>query len=195
MRKAILSVVLALVLLFAFAVPVFAATSDTVTVNATPVFISIAVTEDSWTINDGDDDLIRKDTEYYATVANDTTTPTVGTVVDNDCLFNLTNSSTVATDITITCSDFSGGDAWTNAESRTNGANAFAMLSYFTGDTWANFATSGVIVKTSGSDVGKDGLGASTGIKFGIAFDSPTADATLGDAQSGTITVSAVEDV
>ena len=195
MRKAILSIALALMLLFVFAVPVFAATSDTVTVSATPVFISIAVTEASWTINGGGDSLIRVDTEYYATVANDTTAPTVGTVVDADCYFNLTNSSTVATDITIICSDFSGGDAWTNAEARTNGANAFAMLSYFTGDTWADFATSGVVVATSGSAVAKDGLAASTGIKFGIGFDSPTGDATVAGAQSGTITVSAVEDV
>ena len=194
MRKAILSVVLALVLLFAFAVPVFAATSDTVTVNATPVFISIAVTEASWTINDGGDDLIRVDTEYYATDANDTTAP--GSPVDDaDCFFTITNTSTVATDITLTCGHFTGGDTWQNSETRNNGADTFAMLSYFTGDTWVNFATSGVVVEVSGSAVGKDGLGSGTNIQFGIAFDSPTDAPTIGGAQSGTITVSAVEDV
>lgn len=192
MRKTLIAILVALALTVVPAAGVFAATSDTVTVNATPVFISIAVTEASWTINGGGDGLIRKDTEYYATVANTTAAPG-NPVDDDDCYFSLTNSSTVATDITLTCTDFTGGDNWTNAESKTNGANAFAMLSYFSGDSWTNFATSGVIVKKSGSSVGKSDLAASTGIKFGIGFDSPTGDPTSGIAQSGTITVSAVE--
>lgn len=194
MRKTLLAILLAVALVVVPAAGVFAATTDTVTVNATPVFISIAVTQASWTINDGGDDLIRKDTEYYATVAN-TTTPPSATVVNADCFFDLNNSSTVATDITLTCTDFSGGDNWTNAESKTNGANAFAMLSYFVGDSWTNFATSGVVVKKSGSSVGKSDLAATTGIKFGIGFDSPTGDPTSGAAQSGTLTVSAAEHV
>jgi hypothetical protein len=193
-KKTLLAILLALALVVVPVGSVFAATSDTVTVNATPAFISIAVTQASWTINGGGDSMIRKDTEYYATVTNTTAAPS-NPVVNNDCYFDLVNSSTVATDITLTCTDFSGGDAWTNAESKTNGANAFAMLSYFSGDSWVDFATSGVIVKTSGSDIGKSDLAATTSIKFGIGFDSPTGDPTSSTAQSGTITVSAAEHV
>jgi hypothetical protein len=182
--------------------PAFALTyEDTVTVNATPAFIGIAVTEAAWTVNGGGTSLTAKNTWYYAHVTNTTVEPdddSDADVDDGDCLLNLTNTSTVATDITILCADFVGGDAWTNGESKSaNGANAYAMASFFSGDActagWT-VGTDGVAVMKTGAAVHKNSLAATTAIKFGIGIKTPSDDPTSGTAQAATMTVTAVAD-
>lgn len=192
MRRSILvGIIMAIVGMLGFSLPALAATSDTVTINATPAYIGIAVTEAAWTVNAGGTSLTTKNTKYYATDTNTDAEPAHNPVTDADCLLNLTNTSNIHTDITITCTDFSNGDAWTNEESKSNAANGFAMISWFTGDAWVDFATSGVIVKKSGSSVGKSDLGEGDGIQFGIGIFTPSGVPASPTAQSATLTVSA----
>jgi hypothetical protein len=193
MKRILVSLVLALALTLIGVSPALAATSDTVTVNATPVFISMTVTEASWTVNAGGDSKTRKNTTYYWTDANNGTSPS-GVIDGTECGGSLVNTSNVATDITITCTNFTGGDAWTNSGTTTNGANAYSMVSWFVGDTYTAWGTGPVVVKASAPNVAKNALGATTSIEFGIGILTPTADPASGTAQSATLTVTAAED-
>ena len=125
MRKFIASLVLALMLITALTVPAIAATTQDVTITATPTFISISNAPSTWTINGiTGDSKMDLDTVYYANPLGDTTVPST-TVVDGECRFTLTNTSNVATDITVNCGHFTGGDAMQNSDDGSNGANAY----------------------------------------------------------------------
>ncbi len=129
MRKILVSVVLALVLVVSAAVPAFAADTDTVTVSATPAIISIANAPTAWTMNDSTatvtpgDDVIRKATTYWSNDLGNTTSPTA-TVAADECRFTVTNDGTVPVDIEISMSSFVGGDAMVNGDGGTAGAGA-----------------------------------------------------------------------
>ena len=193
MRKAILSVVLALVLLFAFAVPVFAATSDTVDVTATPAFISISVSPDTYDIG-GTGAYLTPNTTYYACgLAGDESTPPGATVDDADCEFTITNGSTVDIDITVNFPHFTGGDAMQNSGGgyTSNGASDFGVSGYASGSAWDGDA---VTFANSGSGVFIDGLSAAS-IKFGWALLTQSGDWDFGTAMTSTVSVSAALDV
>jgi len=91
-RKAILSIALALMLLVVFAVPIFAATSQNVTVTATPSFISITNSPGNF--------------DFVVVTAGTTPNTTTG-------WFTVTNDSTVTIDINIQCNGWSGASSWT----------------------------------------------------------------------------------
>ena len=171
--------------------PVYAATSQDVTVTATPEFISIANSPGTWTINNlTGSGVIDVDTVYYANPGGDTNVPTA-TVVDGECNFTITNTSTIATDLTLSMATFSGGDAnMTNSETGLNGATSYGAFSYFSGELYANK----VIIKISGSDVGLDALGATTNIKWGAEVETQTDAWTGGDSSTSTLTIAAVAD-
>ena len=193
MRKAILSIVLALVLLFAFAVPIFAATSQNVSVTATPAFISIANAPATWVINDVADaggKTILPDTLYYSNPLGDTTSPTVGGAVDGECKFTITNTSTVAIDLTVVFPHHSGGDASTNSDTGLNDTTSFGAKSYFSGQASGAW----VIAKNSGSDVGYNALAATTNIKWGLIYESQSNAWTSGTAMTSTVVITATAD-
>lgn len=191
MRKAILSLALALMLLFVFAVPIFAATSDTVSVTATPAFISISVAPDSYSIG-GAGATLAPNTTYYANPGSETTAPSA-TVLDTECVFAITNTSTVATDITVNFPHFTGGDAMQNIGTgyTNNGANSFGVSGYAEGAAWPGGA---VTFLNAGSGVFIDGLAATTDIDFGWALLTQTGDWTTGTAMTSTVSVSAAVD-
>lgn len=193
MRKAILSIALALMLVVAFAVPTFAETSQNVSVTATPAFMSIANAPATWVINDvleAGGKTILPDTLYYSNPLGDTTSPTVGGAVDGECRFTITNTSTVAIDLTVTFPDHTGGDASTNSETGENGATSFGAKSYFTGQASGAW----VIAKDTGSAVGKDALAALTDIKWGLIYESQSDAWTLGTAMTSTVVITATAD-
>lgn len=109
--KVLIGLVLALVMVFSFAVPAFAATDATITVTATPAYISMTNSPNTWTLNDivGDGvspkGTIAVDTIYYANPLGDGTAPSA-TVVDGECQFNITNTSTITTDVTVNSGNF-----------------------------------------------------------------------------------------
>ena len=187
-----LIVVIALVVLL---VPstAFAATFQEVTVTATPSFISISNSPGTWAINDvagAGGKTILVDTVYYSNPLGDTTVPS-DPVVDGECRFTITNTSSVAIDLTVNFPDHSGGDASTNSDLGTNDTTKFGAYSYCTGMT---YSTGKVIAKKAASSVMKNALAASTGIKWGLAYESQSNAWTSGTAMTSTVVITATAD-
>lgn len=191
-RRWILSIVLALVLLLATALPVSAADSQDVTVTATPEYIAIANAPATWTVNDagGGSGVITTSTEYWTNPLGDTTTPS-DPVVDGECRFTITNTSTVAIDLTVNFIHFTGGDAMQNSGTGSGGVGTFGAYSYCTGMT---YSTGKVIADNSGSAVMKDALAALTDIKWGVSCDTQTDAWTSGSDMTSTVTITATAD-
>ena len=189
-RRFLASLALALVLVFSFTVPVFALTSQDVTVTATPGYISITNAPDNWTVNDealAGGKYILVNAQYYSNPLGDTTAPS-DPVVDGECHFTITNSSTVLTDLTVDFPDMTGGDASTNSDLGTNDTTKFGAYSYCTGMT---YSTGKVIAKKTGSDPMKEDLAATTDIKWGLAYLSQTQAWTSGATMTSTVTITA----
>lgn len=192
MRRVFVALLLALALVLSVSVPAFAATSEDVTVTATPKYIAITNDPDTWTLNGitggGKIDI---NTTYYSNPLGDTTAPSA-TVVDGECRFTMTNSSTVATDMYVNSGNFTGGSAnMTNSDTGSNGATAYGGYSWHSGILYA----SKVIMKTTGSAVLKDGLAATTDMKWGAEILTQTDAWTGGTSSTATMTVSVQEDV
>lgn len=188
--RRILAGLLALVLSLVLVVPAFAATSDDVVVTATPEYIAITNAPATWTVNGlTGNSVIVVSTTYYSNPVGDTTVPT-STVVDGDCRFTVTNTSSVAIDLTVNFPDHTGGDASSNSDTGSGAATSFGAYTYFSGETFA----SKVIAKDTGSDVALDALGATTDILWGIEYDSQDNAWTSGTAMTSTVTITATAD-
>jgi len=117
MKRLVISAVLALVLVTSAAVPAFAASSDTVSVTATPIFLTIEVTPVDAPLGS-----VVESSTYWA--YGGLTTPQTP-LATGECRFTTTNSSSVAVDISISASNFIGGVDWTLAA--TVGADQVVM--------------------------------------------------------------------
>lgn len=191
MRKLFISLVLALMLLASFAVPALAATSDTVDVTATPEFIAITNAPGTWTINGlTGTSVILVDTMYWSNPLGDTTTPTVGAATDSECRFQITNTSSVAIDLTVNFPNHTGGDASANSNGGANGTTTFGAKTYFSGQASGAW----IVLQASGSAVGYDALAATTNIKWGIQYESQTNAWTSGTSMLSTVTITATAD-
>lgn len=188
MRKLILGIALAMMLMVMLVVPVFALTSQDVTVTATPSFIGIANTPGTWTVNEETgNSLLTIGTEYWSNPLGDTTTPS-DPVVDDECRFAITNSSTVITDLTVNFIHFTGGDAMQNSGTGSGGVGTFGAYSYCTGMT---YSTGKVVADNAGSSAMKEDLAAETNIKWGVSCDTQTDAWTSGDDMTSTVTITA----
>lgn len=188
MKRLIISVMLAVALLLVPVAGALAATSQNVTVTATPSFISITNTPNTWNIGNvgsATDALIATSTTYYSNPGGATTPPS-GTVLDGECRFAVTNTSTVATNIVVNFPDHTGGSASTNG-SGTAGANAFAAFGYVSGELFSAKVT--LLATGSGNLISS--LAAGTGFKWGMQYDSQTGDWTSGDQMSSTVVMTA----
>ncbi len=142
MKKILIGLMVAVLLTVGLVTPMMGATSQNVTVTATPSYIAIANTPGTWTLNGVKGDaMILTDTIYYAigaAKASDTTAPGA-TVVDADCRFALTDTSSVNITLKVTMEDFAGGDAnMGNSEDGSNGATTYGSYSYYSGMTYAD---------------------------------------------------------
>jgi hypothetical protein len=177
-----------LILTAVWAVPLQAATSQNVTVTATPAFIAISNDPATWTVNGiTGSGVINPSTTYWANPLGDTTSPTVGGAVNGECRFTLTNTSSVAIDLTVNFPNHTGGDASTNSNNDTPGATAFGARSYFVGKAQANW----VIAQSTGSAEAYDNLAATTNIKWGMKYQSQTGAWTSGTNMTSTVVISA----
>lgn len=170
-----------------------AATSQDVTVTATPGFIAIANSPTAWVINDVDDaggKTIAVSTTYYANPGGDTTAPS-STVVDGECRFTVTNTSSVITNIVVNFPDHTGGDASTNSDLGTNDTTKFGAYAYTSYGSLNYSSTGKVIAKTTGSDNLISSLTASTNFLWGLAYESQSNDWTSGTAMSSTVVITA----
>jgi hypothetical protein len=196
MRRLILGLVVVVALLAGVLSPslAFAETSANVTVTGKPTFIAITNSPNTWTINGIDGNgYISPDAQYWANPsgASGDVTPPTATVVDGDCQFTLTNaSSSIPLDITVTWSDFSGGDAMTNSNDKTtNGANQFAAAAYCTDMTYSAAPSA----NTSGSAVMKEELSAAT-LKWGLYIETQSGDWSSGSVMTSNVTITATAD-
>ena len=182
------------------AVPAFAATDATITVTATPAFIGMTNSPNTWTLNDivGDGvspkGTIAIDTIYYANPEGDGDSPAdisdgeaADTVIAGECQFEITNTSTITTDVTVLIGAFTGGNAtMTNSNDGSNGATTFGAYTYCTGMT---YSTGKVICKSAGSAATKEDLAPTTNLKWGMALETRTDAWTGGGSSTATITV------
>ena len=146
-------------------------TSQNVTVTGTPSYISIANAPATWTINDiTGSGVIETTTTYYANLLGDTTIPSEP-IVDGECNFTITNTSTVATDLVTNFPHFTGGDAMQNSDDGTAGVGEFGAFSWVSG---VNYSTGKVIAKNTASVDMIDGLAATTNIKWGLTVLTQT---------------------
>jgi len=191
MKKLLFAILLVVALVLVPITPAFAAPSQEVSVTATPAFIAIANAPDNWTVNDivgvGTKGVMVVDTVYYSNPLGDCTVPS-DDVVDGECRFTITNTSTVITDLTVNFPDHAGGDASTNSDSGDNAAGAFGAYTYCTGMT---YSSGKVICKKAGSDATKESLAATTDIKWGITYESQSGAWTSGTPMTSTVTITA----
>lgn len=188
LRRVLIPMALVILLVAVFATPAFAATSQDVTVTATPSYIAIANAPGTWTVNEETgNSLLAIGTEYWSNPLGDTTTPS-DPVVDGECRFTITNTSTVITDLTVNFIHFTDGDAMQNSGTGSGGAGTFGAYSYCTGMT---YSTGKVIADNAGSSAMKEDLAATTDIKWGVSCDTQTDAWTSGDAMTSTITITA----
>lgn len=185
-----------------------AATSDTIEVTATPAWVAISVTPDSWLVNslpDQDatpdpspalrtgDSLIRRNATYYSNptlVKGNVTGPAGATWADSECLFTLTNNSTVTADIYVSFPNFTGGQTMTNGGTGTPGANTFGAYTYVSGGSAAGI----LAVADNSTDKVKADVAADNGtFKFGLKLLTQTAKWTVQGTMTSTVLVSAFE--
>lgn len=195
MKKRILvGILIVLTLLTMYALPVRAATYQDVTVTATPAFIGIVCDDLTFTINEETgDSTIETSTTYYSNPLGDTTTPS-SPVVDGECHFTITNSSTVDIDLTVDMEDFSGGDAnMTNGETGSAGATSYGAYSYYSG---LNPYSSKVVIKknATGSDVLWTSSSPGQNIKIGFEIATQSTAWAGSSSSTSTMKITATKD-
>jgi len=197
-KKILAGLMIAVLLTVGLVTPTMAATSQSVTVTATPAYVAIANTPNTWTLNGvKSDGFILVDTIYYAIDATGTadTTGPGATVTDADCRFSLTDTSSVNITLKVTMEDFAGGSVnMANSESGLNGATSYGAYSYYSGMTYtakkvvkkvANIGTTDVMY-TSTSPGGAD-------IKWAVQVETQTDAWAGGTASTATLTITAAK--
>jgi len=187
MKRLIISIALAVALLVIPVSGAFAALSQNVSVTATPSFVSIANDPADWTINGlTGNSVIAENTTYYSNPASDTTAPSA-TVIDDDCRFTVTNTSTVATNIVVNFPDHTNGDASINSNLGTNDTTKFGAYGYVSGVA----LSSKVILKSSTSDNLISAQPATTNFLWGMEYKSQSNTWTSGTGMTSTVVMTA----
>lgn len=184
-----------LLLLVTAPASVSAADYQDVTITATPSYIAIVCSPTAFTINsETGDSTIETSTTYYSNPLGDTTSPS-SPVVDGECKFDITNSSSVNIDLTVDMEDFTGGDAnMTNGETGTAGATSYGAYSYYSG---LNPYTGKVIIKknATGSDVLWTSSTPGANIKLGFEIGTQTTAWAGSGSSTSTLKITATKDV
>lgn len=198
MKRILVSLMLALVLVLGITVPVFAVAGEyqDVTVTATPAYVAIASDPLAWTLNDIVGDGVSPkgtitDTDtYYSNPQGDGTPPTAVVDVDEG-YFVITNTSSCDITLVVDMEDFAGGDAdMTNGGTGSAGETSYGAYSWYEGCTYAddkqvveNHATGSIVLWTS-SNPGDD-------IDLGVTVATQTTAFTGGDPSTATLKITA----
>jgi hypothetical protein len=154
---------------------VFAATTATVTITATPEFLAITNDSGNWTIGA----IAEATTVYFTADSLIMAEP----LVNGDMKGTLTNTGSVTSDIAVKCAAFTGGVGWTISTDATPAADEVSIRAGITG--MANRAAM-VQVITTDTDL-KTSLAAAGTIMWGAELLTGTF--TDGVAKSGTLTL------
>jgi len=182
-----LAIVLAMVMYLVPIDRVLGATTATVTVNATPAFVTLTVAPDTWDVNGiTGSGAASTGTTYYSNPLGDVLIPS-DPIVDGECRFTITNGSTVATNLTVDFGDFFGGMTMINSDAGTSAATEFGAFSWNSGDT--TYAGNRTIAMVTGSDYMHSNLAGSTNIKWGLTILTRTDAWTNATLMQSTVTV------
>ncbi len=171
-RRVVVSLVLALVLILLPASGVLAATTDTVTITATPSYIGIANSQSTF------------DFGVIAASSTPNTTTAWATI---------TNTSTVAIDINLASNGWSGTSSWTYG---TAGADTAQLKASGTNGGTGGSTGAGAydkLIPTTGGVVLADALAVAANVVWEMQLDAPTSF-TFGDEQTTTVTLTATAD-
>jgi hypothetical protein len=166
MKRTLIAILLALALVVIPASSAFAKTTADVTVTATPTKVSIKNAPDAKAFGEVD-----VDTTYWAKTGEDG--PGEWALVDGDCFFTITNKSTVAININIKGTDFTGETGWTLSADGTNGVTTAGMKAGASG--CANEGAMTAVKKDAGTGLEmKHELAANTNIMWELKLLTPT---------------------
>lgn len=187
-----LGIWLVFALLAMLTLPAMGATSASVTINATPAYVSITSTPDNWTVNGdaGGTGTIAVNTEYYANPTSDIQPPSA-TINATACRFTMNSTSSVAIDVTVNMGNFTGGDAMVNANTGNNTAGGYGGWTWKTGDT---YPADRVLAQSAGSPLLNDALAANTNFTWGAEMETQSGAWTSSTQMTTTMTISAVAD-
>jgi len=106
---------------------VFAATTATVTITATPEYVAMTMSNHpaTWALG-----VVIENTTYYWTA--DTLVP-AEPLEDGDMKETITNTGSVTSDVDVKCADFTGGVGWTLSADDSPGANEINLRAGITG--------------------------------------------------------------
>ena len=123
----VLAILAALALMLTTATPVFADTTATVTITATPEFLAMTISNspNTWAIG-----AIAESATVYWTA--DTLVP-AEPLVDEDMKETITNTGSVTSDVDVKCADFTGGVGWTLSADETPALNEVNLRAGITG--------------------------------------------------------------
>ena len=163
---------------------VFAATSEEITLDYTPAYLDVSTTPTTWSMNGiAGNGVVEINTVYYANPLGDTTPPSA-TVLDGECRFTTTNSSTIDIDATLNIPDSTGGsDPMVNSNDGSNGVGTFGAYVWYSGMTYS----SKVVAESTGSTAFLTSQTALTDYKWGIEVETQTDQWTGGTQSSSTM--------
>lgn len=182
MKRLIVSLILALVLILSFALPALADPTADVTVTATPEYLALTNSEPAWAIGNVEDS---KPATYFWT--ND------GLIWDEPMTAGrmkstITNTGSVLSDINVHAHNFTGGTGWTLAAAV--GLNTVVLKVGGTG--FANEGAALVLLDGADQEL-KDSLASSGTYKWAMHLETGTFD--NGDPKTGTVTLTIVKHV
>jgi len=181
MRRGLWSVGFALALVLVSAVPALAATTAEVTVTATPEYVAMTNSEDTWAVGN-----VAESTTYWWT--SDDLAP-AEPFIDGDMNSTITNAGSVAMDVDIKVAAFTGGVGWSISTDDSPGEDEVSLRAGITGT--ANEAAM-VQVITTDEELVSD-LAAAATKKWCMELETGTF--TDGVAKSGTVTLTASKHV
>jgi len=179
MNKTLKALIICAVVILSLFIPTvaYAATTQTVTVTATPTYIALTNSENAWAIG-----VVLENTTYHWTADG---LITAEPLADGDMKSTITNTGSVAEDIDIKCADFTGGVGWTLSADETPAANEINLRAGITG-----MANRAAMIQVENADKELiDALAAAGTKMWCMEFETGT----FGDgvAKSGTVTLTA----
>lgn len=180
-RRLLAILIVASLAVGAFVVPMSAATSANVTVTATPTFIAMTLSENSWSLG-----AVLENTTYYWTADG---LVAAEPLVDGDMKATITNTGSVDETFNIKCANFTGGVGWTMSTDNTPGSNEVAIRAGVTG-----MANRAAMIQVITTDTELIHTLAAAATKM-MCLELLTGTFTDGAAKSGTLTVTAVQHV
>ena len=179
MKRILVTILLALSMIASMAIPALAATTQDVTVTATPTYIALTNDDADWVIG-----AVVINTKYWWTT--DGNAPAPEPFEAADMIATITNTGSVSEDVDVKAAAFTGGVGWALSADDTPAADEVAVYAAITG--CANEAA--MIRLTVADQELKDALAAAGTVKWCMKLLTASA---FGDgvAKSGTITLTA----